>query len=198
MNTHFFASAVGRWVAPSVLAASTFCGAMGVSSVASAQERVVVAAPVPRVVVEGPRVVAPRVVVERPVVERPVVAPLLRLRSARVGWRVRSGWGRGSGTAMAAPATVGSTARAGSMAAAASTAVAVHTAAATAERGETPRAADARWPPSVAVAARSTRGPRRTSGRSFRGLSHEWDVCASRTHRRRAAPARAGWLQTGT
>jgi hypothetical protein len=39
MNKHFFASAVGRWVAPLALAAITFCGTLGFSSVASAQER---------------------------------------------------------------------------------------------------------------------------------------------------------------
>src|SRR5580658_9909673 len=39
MNKFFFASAVGRWVAPLALAATTFCGTLGFSSVASAQER---------------------------------------------------------------------------------------------------------------------------------------------------------------
>jgi hypothetical protein len=38
MNKHFFASSVRRWVAPLVLAATTFCGTLGFSSVASAQE----------------------------------------------------------------------------------------------------------------------------------------------------------------
>ena len=55
MNTHFFSSAVstiGRKVAPALLAASTLFGTLGFSSVASADERVVVAAPGPRVVVE--------------------------------------------------------------------------------------------------------------------------------------------------
>ena len=67
MTTHIF-STVGRWIAPLVLAAATFCGTLGFSSVASADEvvrvgvgpRVVVAAPVvrPRVVVEPGAVVA--------------------------------------------------------------------------------------------------------------------------------------------
>jgi len=38
MTTHIF-STVGRWIAPLVLAAATFCGTLGASSVASAQER---------------------------------------------------------------------------------------------------------------------------------------------------------------
>jgi hypothetical protein len=36
MNLHFLASSVGRWVAPAVLAATTFCGTLGFSSIASA------------------------------------------------------------------------------------------------------------------------------------------------------------------
>jgi hypothetical protein len=38
MNTHLFAS-VGRWVAPLIVAATTFVGTLGFSSVASADER---------------------------------------------------------------------------------------------------------------------------------------------------------------
>ena len=38
MNKHLLASSFSRWVAPLVLAGATFCGTLGVSSVASAQE----------------------------------------------------------------------------------------------------------------------------------------------------------------
>jgi hypothetical protein len=39
MSTQFLAAAVGRWVAPLALAAATIFGSLGVSSVASAEER---------------------------------------------------------------------------------------------------------------------------------------------------------------
>ena len=69
MITQIFSSTFGRWVAPAALAAATFCGTLGVSSVASADEVVRVGV-APRVVVAAPRVVVaapgvrPRVVVE--------------------------------------------------------------------------------------------------------------------------------------
>ncbi len=59
MNTHIF-SAFGRSVAPALLAASTMLGSLGFSSVASAQERVVVAAPAQEVVVGAPVIVRHR------------------------------------------------------------------------------------------------------------------------------------------
>jgi hypothetical protein len=64
MNTQIF-SAFGRSVAPVMLAASTLLGTLGFSSVASAQERVVVAAPAP-VVVAAPQPVVEEVVVGGP------------------------------------------------------------------------------------------------------------------------------------
>ncbi len=65
MNKPFFASALGRWVAPAVLALATFVGTIGFSSVASAQQIANPGAPAPvmqgarphRVIVPGPRVV---------------------------------------------------------------------------------------------------------------------------------------------
>ncbi len=62
MSSSFFASAVAavsRAVAPTLLAAATFCGAMGVSSVAAADEQPAAAAqaPAPTLRVEGPRFV---------------------------------------------------------------------------------------------------------------------------------------------
>jgi hypothetical protein len=76
MNTYIF-SAFGRTVArtfaPALLAASTLFGTLGVSSVASAQERVVVAAPAGAPVREEVLVGAPVVVHHRRRV--PYVAP---------------------------------------------------------------------------------------------------------------------------
>jgi hypothetical protein len=101
MNAHYFASAVGRWVAPAVLAASTFCGTLGFSSVASAQERVRVGVGAPHAVMAGPRVAVegPRAVIGGPrvVVREPVVAPYYYGYGAPV-WNAGyygPAWGRG-------------------------------------------------------------------------------------------------------
>jgi hypothetical protein len=96
MNTPFFASVVGRWVAPAVLGAASFAGTLGFSTVASAQERVVVAGP--RVVVGAP-VVAPRVVVREPgvVLGAPVVAPFYGGYYGGYGYGYGPGWGRDFG-----------------------------------------------------------------------------------------------------
>jgi len=68
MNTHFFATVARRWIAPTLLAGATLCGTLGISSVASAEQRVAVgvrgpvgvARPGARVVIRGgERVVSP-------------------------------------------------------------------------------------------------------------------------------------------
>ncbi len=68
MNSRIFSTfgAFARFVAPALLAATAFAGTLGVSSVASAEEREVVRVAGPRLVAPGVAIVGPRVVVREP------------------------------------------------------------------------------------------------------------------------------------
>jgi hypothetical protein len=74
MSNYIFASAIGRRIAPVLVAASALCGTLGLSSVASASEEIIVTAPVvEKVIVEQPRPVVEKVIVERVAAPRPVI-----------------------------------------------------------------------------------------------------------------------------